>query len=140
MQRMSETLAVTNEIVRLHDFFQDWFNGARNHLIDEFADALDDAFFIVSPRGTVSDKDSIVAAVRGHANTGPIEIRVEHVEVRASGELGLVIATYEEHQERQVESAVLVSTVGLIADPSCPGGYRWYFVHETFYEATPSSR
>lgn len=131
MQQMSQVQAVTEEIVRLHDFFQDWFNGVGDRSIGEFADALDDAFFIVSPRGTVSDKATIVAVVASHADTGPMEIRIENVDLKRSGDGGHVVATYEEHQERQDGPTALISTVGLMAGETTPGGYRWLFVHET---------
>lgn len=137
---MSESESVANEVVRLHDFFQDWFSGTEDRSIEEFSDALDDAFYIVAPRGSVSDKETIVGMVASRRGMGRVQIRVENVDVRFRGNGDMLIATYEEHQERQTESAILVSTVGLTEDGSCPGGYRWLFVHETFYGATPSSR
>jgi len=142
---MSENQSLTDEIVRLHDFFQDWFNGHGDRSVDEFTDALDDAFFIVSPTGTVSDKTQIVGMVASHTGTGPMEICIENVELKRSGEGGLLIATYEEHQKRTGGTSALISTAGFRTDESTPGGYRWLFVHETSmkgrsYEATPSSR
>jgi len=128
---MSAVQSVTDEIVRLHDFFQDWFNGHGDRSLDEFADALDDEFFIVSPSGAVADKTQIVASVESHADSGPMKIRIQNVELRRTGERDLFVATYEEHQERQSGPVALISTVGLRTDASCPGGFRWLFVHET---------
>jgi len=128
---MSALRSVTDEVVRLHDFFQDWFDGHGERSLDEFANTLDDAFFIVSPRGTVADKTQIVASVESHADSGPMKIRIKNVELRRAGEGDLLVATYEEHQERPNGTVARISTVGLRADASCPGGYRWLFVHET---------
>jgi hypothetical protein len=148
---MSEILAVTDEIVRLHDFFQDWFNGVEGRSLDECAHALDDAFYIVGPRGTTADKDQVLAMIAGGGIRGPVEIRIESVELRRSDSIGVHIVTYVEHQKRPDESAVIISSAGLATDAACPGGYRWLFVHETWLSSprlargegqagTPSSR
>lgn len=123
--------AVVHEIERLHEFFEDWFSGVKSRSIVEFADSLDEAFFIVSPGGDVSDKAQIVEAVENHRGAWPIEIQIENVHIRREdGEL--LIGTYEEHQSRATQSAVMVSTVGLAADATRPGGFRWLFVHESW--------
>ena len=135
----AERAKIGKEIVRLHDFFQDWFNDEGNRSIDEFADALDAAFFIVSPLGTVSDRKAIVAMVANSRGRGPVGIRIENIELRRSDGSGLHVATYEEHQQRPDESAAMISTVGLAVDVARPGGYRWIFVHETWLREPESS-
>ncbi len=136
---MSERATIGKEIVRLHDFFQDWFNDDGDRSIEEFADALDARFFIVSPLGAVSNHKEIVAIVANSRGRGPVGIRIENIELRRSDGSGLHVATYEEHQQRPDESAVMISTVGLAVDTACPGGYRWLFVHETWLREPESN-
>lgn len=132
---MSEHSDVVEEIERLHAFFENWFSGVDGARIDEFSECLDEEFYIVSPDGTISDKATVVGIVDGLQDSGRIEIRIENVIVRRSDRSGICIATYEEHQNRPERTETLISTVGLLADLSAPGGYRWLFVHETIAKA-----
>jgi len=129
---MDEQQQVAVEIERLHQFFEDWYVGVGDRSVGEFADSLDDAFYIVSPRADVLDKESIVGMVRGLGGTGEVEIRIRNVELRSRPTSGIWIVTYEEHQRRPSESVALISTVGLLPDAGRPGGFAWLFVHETF--------
>ncbi|MFV1970768.1 MAG: DUF4440 domain-containing protein [Acidimicrobiia bacterium] len=125
--------AIAHEIERLHQFFEDWFNGVRSRSIEEFSDALDETFFIVSPMGDISDKARIVEAVDGRRGASPVEIHIGNVRIRRlEGEL--LISTYEERQIRETESTVMAATVGLVPDSSRPGGFRWIFVHESWLQ------
>ena len=132
---MTDMQEITKEIERLHRFFEDWYNGVGDRTIDEFADSLDDGFYIISPAGEVSDKEGIVEMVRTHSGTGEVEIRIENVELPGWDEPGVRIATYAEHQVRSTGYTVMISTVGLIADSTRPAGFRWLFVHETWLVA-----
>ncbi|MDK1011405.1 MAG: hypothetical protein QGM48_10110 [Actinomycetota bacterium] len=126
--------AVQGEVERQHRFFEDWFNGVEGRAIDELADSLDDEFFIVSPNGTISDRSTIVKMVEEHWGSEPVDIHIENVELKRD-DPGLLIATYKEYQNRQAESAVIASTVGLVADSTKPGGFRWIFVHESWIQS-----
>ena len=128
---MIDAESVVHEIERLHKFFEDWFNGGHDRTIDEFTDSLDSDFYIVSPRSALSDRARIIETVGSHRGSWPVEIRIENVHIR-SEEGALLIATYEEHQNRGSQSAVLISTVGLIRDATRAGGFRWLFVHESW--------
>lgn len=126
--------AVQGEVERQHRFFEDWFNGVEGSAIDELADSLDDEFFIVSPNGTISDRSTIVKMVEEHWGSEPVDIHIENVELKRD-DPGLLIATYKEYQNRGAESAVIASTVGLVADSTKPGGFRWIFVHESWIQS-----
>lgn len=129
---MTKSGAVAAEIVRFHDFFEAWYNGDEGRTIGEFSHALDPAFFIVSPDGVISTRDEVVSMVSNGRDSGPVEIRVENVRPRLFTPHDLCVATYEEHQVRGGKSSVMISTVGLAVDTSCPGDFRWLFVHETW--------
>jgi hypothetical protein len=131
---MDEVQLLSIEIERLHQFFEDWYAGVGDHLMEEFADSLDDAFYIVSPRGDVLDKEGVVAMVHGLGGHGGVEIRIRNVDLRLQHASGIRIVRYEEHQRRPSESVTLISTVGLLPDAARPGGFAWLFVHETFLQ------
>ncbi|MEE8485474.1 MAG: hypothetical protein V3S38_02815 [Acidimicrobiia bacterium] len=126
--------AVQGEVERQRRFFEDWFNGVEGRAIGELADSLDDEFFIVSPNGTISDRSTIVKMVEEHWGSEPVDIHIENVELKRD-DPGLLIATYKEYQNRRAESAVIASTVGLVADSTKPGGFRWIFVHESWIQS-----
>jgi hypothetical protein len=128
---MDDTDEIRAEIERLHRFFEDWFNGAEGLTIDEFADSLDDRFYIVTPQGTILDMRDIVTLVGSNGGNGPVAINIENVKSRTRESGGMRIVTYEEHQTRSSGNRVIISTVGLIPDSNRPGGFSWLFVHET---------
>lgn len=128
---MDEAQQLATEIERLHHFFEDWYAGVDGRSIGEFADSLDDAFYIVSPGGDVLDKAGVVGMVHNHAETGNVEIQIRNVELRSRLASGLRIVTYEEHQRRRADTVAMISTVGLLPDAAGPGGFTWLFVHET---------
>jgi hypothetical protein len=131
---MDEVRQLATEIERLHRFFEDWYAGVGDRSIGEFADSLDEAFYIVSPAGDVSDKASIVGTVDGLGGTGDVEIRIRNVDLRLRHASGIRIVTYEEHQRRSSDAVAMISSVGLLPDAARPGGFAWLFVHETYLQ------
>jgi len=122
--------AVAAEIVALHDFFTGWFRGELTHDDDgfaEFPDALAPAFVIVSPTGKLSDREGVLAGVRGAHGSWAAEdaIWIDNVVVRLRT-AETIIATYEEWQRRGGEERGRLSTV--VFDSSL----RWQHVHETW--------
>jgi hypothetical protein len=130
---MDDTDEIRAEIERLHRFFEDWFNGVEGPTIDEFADSLDDGFYIVSPQGVILDKRGIVTAVGSNRGNEPLAISIENVKPRMRQSSGLRIVTYEEHQTRSSGNTVIISTVGLVPDSNRPGGFSWLFLHEASF-------
>lgn len=128
---MDDTDEIRAEIERLHRFFENWFNGVEGLTIDQFADSLDDDFYIVAPLGVILDKRDIVIAIETNAGTEPVAINIENVELRRRESSDMQIATYEEHQTRSSGNTTIISTVGLVPDSNRPGGFSWLFVHET---------
>ena len=128
---MDDTDEIRAEIERLHRFFERWVNGAEGLSIDEFADSLDDDFYIATPQGAILDKRGIVTVVESNRGNGPVAITIENVKPRTRDSGGMQIVTYEEHQTRSSGDSSMISTVGLIPDSIRPGGFSWLFVHET---------
>ena len=119
-----------NEVIRLHEFFEAWYGGEPDRSIDEFSDALDDLFSIVTPNGTAMTRDEIVEAVARGFHKHGIEIAVENFHVTHAGTT--VVCRYDEVQTSPGSQTRRVSTAVLERDSNTPGGLRWITVHETW--------
>jgi hypothetical protein len=128
---MTELSGVRTEIVRLHDFFEEWFNGVEGMSLAVFSEALDEQFFMVAPSGAKLSKTAVVSAVETQFGKDSAQISIRNVEIEYSAG-SAVTATYEEHQIRGGNVSARITTVTMVIDRSAPGGYRWLFVHETW--------
>jgi hypothetical protein len=118
------------EVVRLHRFFDDWYNGLPGLTIAQFEDAMDPRFTIVTPDGDILSQPSIVAAVGNGFGKGGITITVEDFHVEDLGTV--VVCRYDEIHETPQEVTRRISTAVMVIDLDTPGGYRWISVHETW--------
>ncbi len=124
---------VRAEVERLHDVFTAWFRGDDSATLDPVRDALAPSFVIVSPRGTVADRNATLtglASARGTWGTTDM-IEIENLVVRQRTAT-TVLATYEEWQSRAGSRKGRVSTVMFAVDRDRPGELRWLHVHETW--------
>lgn len=127
------------EVVDLHQFFEDWFNGKLDNNETEFDrfDAVMAADFeIINPAGVSSSRAGIIDRLQGSHGfqsgaTEPMRIWIENVRSRAlSGELHLV--TYEEWQETEGVTRGRLSTAIFSNKAGTPNGVQWHHVHETW--------
>lgn len=143
------TEAFTAEVVRLHDFFVEWFEGSTSDGFAAFDDAMGSDFYLVTPDGTLRSRMDIVEAVRSAGGSGPVAIWIEAPAVHSvSGDV--IVGTYEEHQRREDMQSSRRSTAVLRRDRAAPAGWTWLTVHETWIEpprevgaaqaSTPASR
>lgn len=128
---MTELSAVRTEIVRLHDFFEAWFNGVEGLSLAAFSNALDPQFYMVAPSGAKLSKAAVVNGVATQFGEDSAQISIRNVEIEYS-DRSAVTATYEEHQVRGGAGSARITTVTMVTDRNAPGGYRWLFVHETW--------
>ena len=131
------------EVIELHQFFQDWFNGVLTDTpaaFARFAEVMAPAFVIVMPDGRAIPREPLLSGLaqaygswqtRGH---GRIEIK--NFEVRQTLADG-VIATYEEWQVIEGQETARLSTVVFGHQPALKNGVVWRHVHETWL--TPAS-
>lgn len=128
------------EVVALHAFFQDWFNGDLSNTDDAFArfdGVVAPAFHMVSPGGQVMDRDTIIDRVRaGHASSQStpdeaMKIWIENQHVRWL-DAESVLVTYEEWQLVKGRTRGRISTALLRESPRKPNGLEWLHVHETW--------
>ena len=125
------------EIVELHQFFEDWFNGRLPDSEDAFErmDAvMASCFEIVMPEGKRVPRDPLFSLLKNaHGKRTGIRIWIENVrEILHEG--GVVMAEYEEWQEEGGETTSRVSTVVFREAAGTPNGLSWTRVHETWFE------
>jgi hypothetical protein len=127
---MTTSDLVIDEVIRLHSFFDAWYNGQESLTMDEFADAMDRQFTIVGPDGRVVSRDAIIAAVRDGFASGGVGIRVENFDVVERD--GYSVCRYDEVHTSGEGTTTRISTAVLEPDTEAPGGFRWMSVHETW--------
>ena len=128
------------EITELHQFFQDWFNGAvpdDHRTFARFAGVMGEGFVIVTPEGRAVERAALVDGLRGaHGRWRPEgksggRIWIENVDVRHASD-GMTAVTYEEWQEVDGRVRGRLSTALFGAKPGAPNGLEWLHVHETW--------
>lgn len=91
---------VTKEIVDLHDFFTEWFNGTVgwDELEPRFLSRMDENIIFIPPEGIVLNGDMLKGAFnRGYGSNKDFRIQIRDVTI--CHEIGdLVMATYTEWQ------------------------------------------
>lgn len=91
---------VTQEIVGLHDFFTEWFNGTvkRDQLGPRFLCRLDENVVFIPPEGQIMTRDMLRGGFeRGYGTNKTFRIQIRDVTIRH--DIGdLVMATYTEWQ------------------------------------------
>mmetsp|Transcript_47720 Transcript_47720/g.112284 ORF Transcript_47720/g.112284 Transcript_47720/m.112284 type:complete len:138 (+) Transcript_47720:2-415(+) len=129
---------VRAEIDRLHVFFQEWFLGKlEDDAFSSFANAMDESFVIISPRGVATPMPALGDDLRKAKGAWPGgRIWIENGKVLRN-EGGIIIATYEEWQQTTGDSKGRLSTCLLREEAGAPGGFRWLHVHETWLPEAP---
>lgn len=133
---MSDLAQVEAEIVRLHRFFEGWFQGtlSRNALEHDLAAALHPDFENIQPAGTVMSRDLLLGAIaKGHGSNP--DFRIEIRDVRILGQWpgsGLTLAGYVEAQfgaRNTTPSDNLRRSTALFERTG--RGLTWRYLHET---------
>lgn len=124
---------IEKEIVRLHIFFEEWFNGLigdSEETFSSFSNSMGKTFSIITPSGIQLNREQILEAVHGaHNRRGGTRIWIKNVRITYQAQ-GHLIALYEEWQadpgeeERGRLSTVMFST----SDTKLV----WLHVHETW--------
>lgn len=133
------------EIEGLHAFFVDWYDGVVDRgAFARMERAIGPDFVMVTPAGTVLDRQAVLGMVReGYGRTAGegFDIEIRDVEVVHAGD-ETTLARYEEWQstgeereegeERDEEGRL--STALFRADADAPEGVEWLSLHETAIE------
>lgn len=123
------------EVVDLHQFFQDWFRGElpdTDEAFARFGGVMAEGFEMVSPDGRAIDRAAIIDIVRsGRGEEPATEIWIENHRHRLTIG-GLSLVTYEEWQESVGRKRGRLSSALLQLCEDTPNGVRWLNVHETW--------
>jgi hypothetical protein len=125
------------EVIALHQFFQDWFNADLPHsraAFARFSDALDGEFYIIGPDGRLTTRQLLLdnlwtAHGQWVANKGSITIK--NFVLRRKIE-NFSMATYEEWQTVETAGQGRLSSVLFASDLAVPSRLLWLSVHETW--------
>ncbi|MFV2013866.1 MAG: hypothetical protein ACC656_00420 [Candidatus Heimdallarchaeota archaeon] len=124
---------IINEIVDLHEFFQNWFNGTiPQNEFSRFIEAINTDFQIISPRGDLTNKSDLVAILKnGYARNNLIKIAVTDVNIKPISD-DIFLAIYREIQTTGTETTSRISSAIFRRSNNLPNNYSWLHVHETW--------
>jgi len=130
-------LHIEAEIIQLHQFFQDWFNGEIEPSEENFSrlsDVLADSFKLVSPDGQVLQRKPLLDGLeQAHNTRRGMRIWIEDMRVLHWFD-ELVLAIYQEWQQIEGKTTSRLSSVLFVRKPGTPNGLEWLHVHETWME------
>ena len=130
-------LHIEAEIVQLHQFFQDWYNGEIELSEENFSrldDVLAKSFELVSPEGRILERNPLLDGIHQAHNTRKgMRIWIEDVRVLHWFD-ELVLATYNECQDYEDKTTVRLSSVLFRNKSNTPNGLEWLHVHETWMD------
>ena len=130
MQRIIET-----EIIQLHHFFQEWFNGdvsLNDVIFSRLSDTLAPEFIMITPEGKHLDQKTVLESVRvGYGKRKGMQIWIKNVTLHH--QIGdIAIATYEEWQDIDGRITTRISSAIFSSKPGNPNNINWLHLHETW--------
>jgi len=129
----------SHEVVQLHQFFEDWFNGVlppTDEAFDRFSSVMGESFVIISPSGELTEREELLERLQSahgiwRGMSRPGRIWIENLQVRHQvGDQALVL--YEEWQEIEGESRGRLSTALFRRREGTPNSVEWVHVHEVW--------
>ena len=136
---MSESLAdlAIREVIALHDFFGDWLRPGGDLVVEtpHFERSLAPGFRLIGPDGSVRDRATIVAWLRGMRGGRGADFRMmvsDFREVWSQGDA--ILLEYVETQYLQGKTTKRQSTALLCRAPSAPIGIAWLHLQETWLQ------
>ena len=125
------------EIIRLHKFFTDWYNGNISNTDTNFntlKESLHEKFYIITPNGQYIDFFKILDYVQNSYNSKTKEqeftIEIKNINHRYSFET-IHVYTYEEWQIQDNVKTHRVSSA--VFKEEKPDKIQWVAVHETWF-------
>lgn len=125
---------VSQEIIDLHVFFSDWFNGVadRDQLEPRFKSRLSPNFMFIPPEGFILGEDDIINSfAQGYGSNSGFKIQIRDVVIRHDME-NHVLATYTEWQTGAKMSAKEKNArfTTVLMEKSDP--LKWLHIQETW--------
>jgi hypothetical protein len=127
------------EVIELHRFFEEWFNGVLAATEQEFARlkmALGNGFLLISPAGLRNERESLVDGLRAahgshRLDAHPFKIWIKNPNFRSVA-ADVAIVTYEEWQEIDGRTTARLSSALFRRKANNPNDVEWLHVHETW--------
>ena len=123
------------EIVELHQFFEDWFNGRTKQThenLARFTEVTAEGFMLITPQGHLLERSTIIDAIyQMHGKRMEERLWIENV-CLCHHYGSIILAIYEEWQESGSGINSRLSTVLFRQKSTTPNGLIWLHVHETW--------
>jgi hypothetical protein len=124
------------EVVALHAFFETWLQ--ESELVMDFSEveaAIGKDFRIISPDGTIEEREAIVSSIRNARGSRGPTFTIAVLDPRAIwASEGAVLLEYTERQYRDGRTTRRRSTALFLASPAAPRGVVWRHLQETWTE------
>ena len=126
--------SVQKEVIELHQFFQDWFNGKlKKDRFNQVDQVIAQDFELIHPDGNKLSREQIISSIRdGQSTRTDMDMWVEDIFTRRVGEL-MFSTYYEVHRENETIKRRISSALFSYA-PDTPNYCQWLHVHETWCE------
>jgi len=122
---------VLQEVIELHQFFEDWFQGNIDPDPERFVSVMAGDFVLIPPEGHQVSRHEIIDLIKkGFSSRSDSKIWVENIETRIIGEI--VIATYHEVQAGLDQPTRRISSAVFSYKAKLPNHCQWHHVHETW--------
>ncbi|TPM49658.1 DUF4440 domain-containing protein [Mesorhizobium sp. B2-2-3] len=131
----------STEIIELHRFFVDWFVASRVGKADfsRFERVMGEGLAMVTPDGTVLDRDAVVDHVRASRASCDEAFAISIEDIRPGWQTGdAIVVLYVEAQLRGGKHSRRQSSALFTTNPSAPNGVEWRHLHETWLQMPES--
>lgn len=122
------------EIIDLHQYFEDWFIGKLEKTetrVSRLADVLADNFHIIASDGHITTRDTLIPALfNAYGTRSDFRIWIENVVIQQQVN-DISVVTYEEWQSSDGQMTTRTCTVIFRENTSAPNGVIWLHVHES---------
>ena len=130
------------EIIELHTFFEEWFNGAIEQTRTNFRrleNVLDSNFTLITPSGIKQSREELIPLLWEAAGSrvnkeSPLDIWIENYLFKQLGS-DLYLVTYEEWQKDEKRKRGRLSTAIFKKEMNEYNNLLWLHVHETWLPA-----
>ncbi|OLS25764.1 MAG: hypothetical protein HeimC2_16990 [Candidatus Heimdallarchaeota archaeon LC_2] len=124
---------ITKEVIELHKFFQNWFNGMIPESdFSRFSDVMAPNFKIISPSGELTEQSTLISSLRNaYGKNSTLQISVQNISVYPISS-NIYLAIYEEVQRQGLELTTRISSALFSKNDELLNNYNWLHVHETW--------
>ena len=127
--------ACRDEVVELHQFFEDWFTGRladTDQAFERCEQALAKSFVLISPRGVTDTCAQLLPSIRAaHGRRPEMRIWIEDLACRQLSDT-MMLVTYREWQDDAGQVTGRLSSAIMERRESAPRGVVWLHLHETW--------